>query len=321
MQISDARWLDVNDRKAIGASVIAIVVVIVVVVAAGGIYLATQTGGTTNTTSQGTTGQSTTSSHTTMQTTTQTTGSTEHTTTTQAHTTTTTTTTAVQTTTTTLSTYSCSSTYTSTSTTTGAAQTVQSVLPFFQSLSGMQVQYNGTSNGSSYNVVSSYNVIYASTSGGVTTYKVFISFNDGSSATNATAWVQSNGNVVALDFAGYNETGSMAGAALVGLMTPFTLEANYLGYIQVYTGTFYHSAGTSSVTLGTTTMTVTNYQANSLPETFSECGYTGTLDQFAMSVGTDPGTSFTLVTYLHISGTSDGTTGTFDIRVVSVTKA
>lgn len=312
--------MDVTERKAIGASLLAIVIVVVVAVAAGGIYFATQTGGGSSNTTQTTTTQSTTS-------TTGPTQTTSHTTTTTAQQTTsttpthTTTTTSAQTTSSTLSTSSCSSTYTSTSTTTGAAQTVQSILPFFQSLKGMEIVYNGTDNGNSYNLDSQYTVIYADTSAGVTTYKVYISFNDGSSVANATAWVQSNGNVLALEIAGFNETGAVAGEALVSFMSAFTLESNYLGYVEVYTGSSFHSTGTSTVTLGPTTMTVTNYQANSLPETYTECGYTGSLTDFAMSVGTVPGTSITLVTNLHVSGTSNGDTGDFDIRVVSVTKA
>ena len=291
---------------------IAIAVVVIVVVAAGGIYLATQTGSNSSTT----TSQSTTS-HTTTQTSTPTqTTTTTHTT---SPTQTTTATTPSSTTTTSFSTYSCSSS--STSTTTGQTQTVQSILPFFQSLKGMEVVYNGTDSNGSYNLDSKYTVIYADTSGGVTTYKVFIDFNDGTADENATAWVQSNGNVLAVDIGGFNITGSTAGQTLVGFMAGFTLESTYLNTLEVYTGSYFHSTGTSTVTLGSTTMTVTNYQANSLPETYSECGYTGTINDFAMSVGTVPGTSVTLVTHLHINGTENGDTSDFSIRVVSVTKA
>ena len=314
--------MDVTDRKGIAATILAIVIVIVVVVAAGGVYLATQSGGGASTT-QTTTNQSTTSTTKTAATTAQPT-----TTTTMPVQTTTqpqTTTTSPTQTTTEQSTYSCSVTYTSTTTsTTGASLTIQQVLPFFQSLSAMEVQWNGTGNGNSYNLDAKYNVVYADSSGGVTTYKVAIDFNDTTSHTaeTATAWIQSNGNVIAVDLGGYNETGSMASEVLVGLMTPFAEESIYLNYIEVYTGSsFFHSSGTSSVTLGPTTMTVTNYQANNLPETYTECGYTGTLNTFAMSVGTVPGTSINLVTYLNFSGTSNGDRGCFTIRVVSITKA
>ncbi|MDG6909424.1 MAG: hypothetical protein JRN08_03555 [Nitrososphaerota archaeon] len=312
--------MDVSYRKGIGASMVIAVLVILVVVAAGGIYLATQSGGGTpssTTTTQSTTPPTTTSATTTTApiTTTSTTAMTSSAATT--------TTTSAQTTTTTQSTYSCSATYTSTTTTTtGAALTVQSVLPYFQSLSAMEVQWNGTSNGTPYNLEASYRVIYADTSAGMTTYKVEIDYYSSNGAPeNGTAWVQSNGNVTAVDFNGYNETGSMASSILVGLMTPFTVESSYVGYIEVYTGTYFHSSGTSTVTVGPTTMTVTNYQANNLPETYTECGYTGTLNSFSMSYGTVPGTSISLVTYLNFSGTSNGDSGDFTLRVVSVTKA
>ena len=308
--------MDINDRKGISAMLVVAIVVIVGVAAAGGIYFATQSGGGTPSSTTQTTTQSTTQPPTSTTTTSQP----MTTTTTTAQLTTTTTTTTPPTSVTTVSTTSCATTYTSATTTTPAL-TVQSVLPFFQAASAMEIVWNGTSSGSSYNFTGSYQVVSAVSSGGVTTYKVDITYNSGTTTETGTAWLQSNGNVIAVDAFGQNLTGSSAGSLLIAVMAPFLAESSFSNQAFLYQGSFFHSTGTSSVTLGPTTMQVTNYAANSLPETYTECGYTGTLDAFTAQVGTVPGTNLTLVTFLYLSGTENGKPGSFTLRVASVTKA
>ena len=308
--------MDFTDRKGITASLVVAIVVIVGVVAAGGIYLATQSGGGTPSSTTQTTTQSATQPMTTTTTTNQ--PMTTTTTTTQPMTTTTTTTSQPMTTATTTS---CSTTYTSMASTTPAL-TVQSVLPFFQAASAMEVVWNGTGSGSGFNFTGSYQVVSAITSGGVTTYKVDINYvTNGNMTESGTAWLQSNGNVIAVNAFGQNLTGSQGSSLLVAVMAPFLAEANFDNQAFLYMGSYFHSAGTSSVTLGPTTMQVTNYAANNLPETYTECGYTGTLNTFTAQIGTVPGTSLTLVTLVSFSGTENGNQGSFTLRVVSITKA
>jgi len=190
----------------------------------------------------------------------------------------------------------------------------------------MSIETNGTLNTSgtpeSYTYTESYSVVYAS----ATTYKVTITSVEAGQSITETVWVLRNGTAIAINFAGENLTGSEAQSLIVGAFGGFTEQIQADSEIGFYTATnFFHSTGTSTVSIGPTQVSVTTYVANNLPETVTSCGSTTTLTAYSLSVGTPQGTSSPLVTYEHIAGSEvvNGQTETFNevIQVMSITVA
>ena len=194
----------------------------------------------------------------------------------------------------------------------------------------MSIKTNGTSSTSgststtpaSYSFVESYSTVYVSS----TTYKVVINSIEGGQNISETVWVLKNGTAIAINIAGQNLTGAFVQEELVGVFAGFTLQLQADSYIGLYTSSsYFHSTGTSTVSIGPTQVSVTTYAANTLPETVSGCGQTSTLTAFSFSVGTPKGASLPLVTYEHIAGSDieNGQTNTFDyaLQVTSITLA
>jgi len=308
-------------RPAIGTAIIVVVIVIIVAAAGVGVYLATS-GPSSSTTSSTTQSQQTTSSAslpTTSQASTSSSQSTSSSSTPTTQTTTTTSSTPTTQTTQTTTGVVCSSTFTATTGSQNPAGTIQSnIIPLLQSFSNLSVTFSGTSNGTSYNERATYGVVSRSTSGGVTTYKMIVEFISGSTAENATAWVASDGTVPAVEQSGFNLTGSTAQEIVVGFMSPFTIDSNFVNELQVYTGSYFMSNGTFVQTFAGTNGAVlheTSYVATSLPETFNQCGVSASLNAFHMDVAQLQGTSVYLVTLLHIDGTENGQNGDYTLQV------
>jgi hypothetical protein len=197
------------------------------------------------------------------------------------------------------------------------------VVPLITTFPSMEVTYNGTSGGSTYSETSSYSTIYVSS----TTIKMAVNYTASGQSVEYLLWMLKDGTAVAADVSGYNITGSSAQSIVTGAFTSFfLLQSEGQTYSSILSSGYFHSTGTSSVTLGPTKMTVTNYGATTLPETYTDCnGDTTTLQTFSLSLGTPPGTSYSLLTYLNSSGTdtSGGQTTSFDytLRIVSLTTA
>jgi hypothetical protein len=184
----------------------------------------------------------------------------------------------------------------------------------------MTISYNGTA-GTAFSMVTSYKVVSTSVSGGITTYKVNVTETlTGVITLSATAAVQSNGNVLWVDELGYNTTLN-AGTTFVGLMSPFLAETSLMGQTSLYTSSQFTASSPHSKTFGSTSMQVTDYSpATGLPLTLSGCGYTETISEFSLEVGTVPGTAVTLVTMMHLVATENGSTSIdFTIQVTSIT--
>lgn len=191
----------------------------------------------------------------------------------------------------------------------------------------MTIQGNGTSQttGStetSYSYSESYSTAYVSS----TTYKVTLNAEEGGSSFSATAWILKNGTTVALNIAGENLTGSESGAETIGLFSGFIIQIEEDSAINQYTNTdFFHSTGTSTVSIGSTQVSVTTYAADKLPLTYSDCGVSTTLTAYSFSVGTPQGASAPLVVYENFAGsdTSGGQTTTFTYysQVTAITLA
>jgi len=190
----------------------------------------------------------------------------------------------------------------------------------------MTVKASGTDshNGGStagYNYTASYHTDYVSS----TTYKITENESSGTTSFGVTAWIHKDGTAVAVEISGQNLTGSTSQQMLVGLFAAFTLQLQADSQIALYTGTNFHSTGTSTVSVGPTQVDVTTYVANTLPETFTTCTGSSTISAFSFNVGTPHGASAKLVTSEHIAGSDTSSTGTdtFDttIAVTSVTLA
>jgi hypothetical protein len=163
-------------------------------------------------------------------------------------------------------------------------------------------------NGTASNFTASYNVLYASS----TTYKVDITDVLPTKTYDTTAWFLKDGTVIGLQINQFNLNSSASSS----FQTYFSLWEKDILFgqtIDMYAPSSYlHSTGTSTVTAGPTTLTVTNYAPNSLPETIPGCsGQSLTLTSGKLSVGTPSGSSYPLATYLGIAGseTTAGTSG------------
>ncbi len=154
----------------------------------------------------------------------------------------------------------------------------------------------------------------------MTTFKVNIAFTANGQVQPSTAWVDSNGNVIAVDFGGFNATGSSASSIFLSFMSPFIVEANYNAQLEVFTSGHFSVNGTSTETFGSTSLQLTSYQAVNVPETFTECGTTFTITAFGLKVGPIQGTSVNLIAYMHLEGSENGQSVSFTLAIVWVTK-
>ena len=195
----------------------------------------------------------------------------------------------------------------------------------------MTVSYNGTSDGQAFYVSADYTVAYAS----ATTLKVSVAYDTQAStstvyAEQLTAWVLRNGTILAVytpsaGSTGANLTGTTGQQFVLGVFAGFFAEANDGQSLVDYTSSSsVHSTGTSKVTLGPTTMTVTNYVSTGI-DTISNTCTSDSLQSLSLSVGKPAGSGFDLITHLVESGsfTSGGTTttGTVELQIESVTVA
>jgi hypothetical protein len=162
---------------------------------------------------------------------------------------------------------------------------------------------NGTA---TMNETASFNVVYRS----ATTDKVTTTFNTGTENASETAWILKNGTTIAVYISagaqGFNETGSEANTMIVGVFAGFYEEIEIGGNQGLYAAEsqYFHSTGTSVVTIGGSQVTVKNYVANSANEVVNVCGSSSTYTNFALAIGTPSGTNFPIVTSLAIAGST-----------------
>lgn len=183
----------------------------------------------------------------------------------------------------------------------------------------MEFKISGTYNGTTSNETLSYMV--TSVSGGI--YDVNFTEGGASGSIVASFVVDTNNaTVLSASYFGTSLPGSEAKSIFDSFMALFGLEYTYGGSIGVYTSSaYFKSTGTTSMTYGTATFSVTTYVANTIPETVNECGVNTTLTAFTLEVGTPPGVSVPFITYLHVAGTDNSSHSTFDdtFQLVSMT--
>ncbi len=172
-------------------------------------------------------------------------------------------------------------------------------------------------NTTSYTFTSSYTTVYAS----ATTFKVSIVSSDYPSA--FTMWLLKNGTIAGINYAGSNYTGAAAISYYQGSRL-FTAWGTEIVFGQQLTTdyasdtSYFHSTGTSPVTIGANTFTLTNYAANSLPETVPSCGGASTtLTTASMSIGSPNGANYPFPFDVNIVGSSTKGAGTTTITITS----
>jgi len=189
-----------------------------------------------------------------------------------------------------------------------SAQPSSIIISLLNAYTALTWVFQGAVNGSAYNFTASYNVVLVN----LTTYQVNILELTSNRSISATIWFLKDGTVAALDIDGSSFSGTLAGYYF---QTYFSLWENTIEYAQLIvastsSSSFLHSKGTSTITLGRSEFAVTNYTADSLPETIQGCnGESVTLNSGSIfSVGAPTGSTYQLVTYLTAAG-SDVTIG------------
>jgi hypothetical protein len=197
-----------------------------------------------------------------------------------------------------------------------SAMTVNSYGYSHNSTTGATYQYNGSS---------SYKVLYSPKTG-ASAYKANFTEALFTPPETGIMWIQPNGIIIAIYMAGQNSTGAAA-LGEAGLLTaPFPSEFQYGVSLQAYLALpGVHEINQSSLTLGPTTMTVTNYGISS-PSSFCNGSGVITHTHFNLQAGVVSGTTMTLVPLWSETGafypTSGGTlTTSYTARITSVTKA
>jgi hypothetical protein len=205
------------------------------------------------------------------------------------------------------------------------------VIPLLSAYSAMTIAGNVTSSSSgtssssptSFNYTESYSTIYVSS----TTYKINITTSEAGHSFGETLWILKSGTLVAINVSGQNLTGTEAQGLIVGAFAGFTEQVQADSEIGQYTAAnYFHSTGTSTVSIGPTQVSVTTYAANTLPITTTDCsGDVTTLTAFSLSVGTPHGANLPLVTHESLAGSTvtNGETSNFDVElgVTSITVA
>jgi hypothetical protein len=177
----------------------------------------------------------------------------------------------------------------------------------------LAISFQGTRNGKAVVLDFNYSVAYKSP----TTYKVNLNIVLNGKSHPYTLWDLGNGTVLALHPPkGVNSTGLAASNTVLGYF--YDLEALYTLALQSTNAAYFHPTGNSTVTIGTNIpFTVTNYVANTTPETIQGCsnsGY-GSVTNYSVNLGTPRGSSFELVvssTFVGSITDASGTTTTFD---------
>ncbi|MDA4117882.1 MAG: hypothetical protein OK455_06005 [Thaumarchaeota archaeon] len=175
------------------------------------------------------------------------------------------------------------------------------------------------------NSTATFKVIYRS----ATTIKVNTTFSSTSASGSAnetfTAWILKNGTAIAVyaNIGGHamnyttstSQFGLTPSTLLAGAFSGFYEEIEVGGNQGFYASAtqYFHSTGTSSVTIGSNHLTVTNYALNAASEAVLFCGSSSTYTTFVLQIGTPTGTNFPLVTNLQLAGstTSNGNPTTF----------
>lgn len=187
-----------------------------------------------------------------------------------------------------------------------------------RNFTSLSLAYGENSSGTSVIIEQSYNLVYAS----ATTYKMTFEVS-GSPGSGVTAWVLSNGTVLATESSGQNHTGAYA-SSLVQTSAPVFYDGlpalNSASQIPFPVSDL-HTISSSNITLGSTRVTATNYRAKSLPLVYCEGGVPFSFSTVVIQTAPVPGKDFSLITYLDLQGTASSKPYSFYLSISSITLA
>lgn len=207
----------------------------------------------------------------------------------------------------------------STTATSSSAQSPD-LAPLFGNYSAMSGYLYELGNQKSATLDSNYTVVSTNAS----SFTVSIESNITGSNVVTIVSLLKNGTAVSASQAGYNYTGSKAEALLLEAMDPFLLETSQSKLTPTPAEVGASVANQSTITLGPTTMNVSNYASNKLPATLTQCTTTQTVTKFEYQTGTPAGGTFPLLTvfdveaYQVVSGQHSPIAVVFELTSVTV---
>lgn len=201
-------------------------------------------------------------------------------------------------------------------TSTSLPQPASAIVPLLNAYASLTQRVQGSANGTSFDITASYHVIYATQA----TFKIGVSEVQAGQNNSATVWLQRDGSILAMELAGHNFTGATAAGYFQAYLGLWEEELMYAQQITTATSySYFHSTGTSTVTIGSSTFTTTSYEADSLPETVQGCsGPALTLTKGSFSAGSPGGSSYPLIVSIEIAGSAGSTTFDFSSQITSV---
>ena len=222
--------------------------------------------------------------------------------------------TATTTTTTTATSVSCAYNTTSSA---GIEPGVSQLVGLAQNFTSMALTFGANTTNGPVLINDSYQLVETGPDGGYTSYEMAFTETGGAANGTATAWILSNGTLLATESAGHNSTGVSASNELDPVAGPFLSLVLYNEAPDILAPLSNLSATTSTVSIGGASVEVTNYGGRSVtpstPLAFNQCFGTTTnaytLTTFELQSGVVPGTSFNLLTYLDLQGTVSTSSG------------
>ena len=184
-----------------------------------------------------------------------------------------------------------------TTTTTSTSAQSANLAPLFGNYTAMSGYLYELSGQKSSTIDSNYTVVSAN----ATSFMVTIDSNvTGSNVVTMVALLK-NGTVVSASQVGYSYNGTKAEELLLEAMDPFLLEASQSTLTPSPAEVGATAANQSSITLGQTPMTISNYVSNELPATLTQCTTTQTVTKFEYQIGTPSGSTYPLLTVFEVN--------------------
>ena len=168
--------------------------------------------------------------------------------------------------------------------------------PLFGNFSAMSGYVHELSGQTSATVDSNYSVIQATGAA----FKVSVTSNATGSSVLTTAWVLRNGTVSSASQAGYNFTGTRAQQLLLQSMNPLLLEVSQSTLTPTPSEVGAKVTNQSTITIGPTKVSVSNYASDELPVTLTQCTTTQTVTSFVFQTGIAQGATFPLLTVFGV---------------------
>jgi hypothetical protein len=170
----------------------------------------------------------------------------------------------------------------------------------------MSISFQGTKNGEPRTGTLNYSVVYENS----TTFMVNFTHTLNGKGNAGTLWILKNGTVLAVERGGKNYTGSTASNFVLSHFSDLDILYSFATQESTVTS-YFHSNGTSTANIGTNSFTVTDYVANTTPETVQVCNEgTAVLDTYNVYLGAPTGSSLEMVTSANFSGTLTSSSGT-----------